>query len=129
MRKRIFAILSGLVATLTAQAAQANVVVCTFNVNAVSIDTWGSLLLELQQNGTSPINWWFCNMAVGVAANNGYGDLTIVPQTCPALYTQFVTARMAGRPISLEFYGPTSCAPSALPGPGFPSAYPTRFIL
>lgn len=116
-----------LAAAISNQAAQANVL-CTFNVKAVSIDSWGSLLLELDQAGT-PFNWWFCNMGVGVAANNGYGDLTVSPQMCQALYAQFASARMGSRPVALEFNGPASCASSALPTAGFPAPYPTRFAL
>lgn len=103
-------------------------VLCTFNVDSVSIDSWGSLLLELDQNGT-PFSWWFCNMSTGVAANNGYQQLTVSPQSCQAIYSQFLSARMAGRPIAMQFHGPTDCSASSLPPAGFPSLYPLRFAL
>lgn len=104
-------------------------VLCTFNVDSVSIDSWGSLLLELDQNGT-PYSWWFCNTAVGVTANNGLqSGITVSPQSCQAIYTQFVTARMAGKPIAMQFHGPADCSAAALPPAGFPAPYPVRFAL
>jgi hypothetical protein len=103
-------------------------VLCTFSINSVSVDSYGSLMLDLEQNTTS-FSWWFCNTAVGVTANNGYNDLTVPPQACQPIYSQFLSARMSGRPVSLQFHGPTDCSATSLPAGGFPSPYPIRFAL
>lgn len=121
---RLFAAL-GAAAFVVSSPARADVV-CTFNVDSVSIDSWGSLVLQLDQNGT-PYSWWFCNTVTSVSANNGYNSITVQPATCQAIYTQFLTARMAGRPISMQFHGPADCSQANLPAGGFPSLYPVTF--
>lgn len=100
-----------LLAVGVSQPAHASVW-CTATISQLVLEPGGAVAVVFTDTSTNTA-WggWWCSVTGSTNGNNGLGAYTVTSDTCRALYSTLLTARMANRPVSILYYGsPTTCA-------------------
>ena len=128
--RKMAGLVLGTAALAAASPAYADIQ-CAFSISAIGLDTSGNFVPTLT-NGGNTYSWYICSTQGTVVVNNGYGaNANVTSGACNALYSQFLTARASGQPITMWFHGPTACSVAG----GLPASqtwisaqYPTIFL-
>ena len=99
-------------------------VTCPFTVSSLLVTPEGWVSAWLTTPNYSK-GWWFCPVGGSTTVNDGYGQKTIASDACKVIYTQMLSAKAIGRPVTLQFHGPSDCLAASLPAEGAqPSLFP-----
>ena len=115
--------LASLLACISPQTAWADVD-CSFTVSSLLVtpEGWVSAWLTTP---TYSKGWCFCTVTGRTSINDGYGTKTITSDACKVIYTQMLTAKSTGAPLTLQFHGPADCNAASLPAEGVqPALFP-----
>lgn len=106
-------------------------VACQMNITSTVIGADGWFLSLLDSTASGPKQYAVCSFIGNISVNDGFAARTITPDQCKAIYSQFLTAKAAARPVILNFKNPTDCSAASLPPNGLPpsGAYPYYFSL
>lgn len=120
--RRLFELATACAALLSAASPAAADVFCSYKVDHLWLtsDGWINVSFTSDLGNKS---WWLCQQGSSTSANDGYGTKTVTSETCAAVYSQLLSARLSDRQIIFQFHGPSDCNASSLPADGRMTLY------
>lgn len=100
-------------------------VFCAYKVEHVWVtpDGWVNATFS---SGLGNKNWWLCQQGANTPVNDGYADKMVNANTCAAVFSQLLSARLSDHVIFFQFHGPNDCNAANLPADGRPTLYPAN---
>lgn len=94
-------------------------IACQFSISNLGFDGAGDVQGTFVNQGVS-YYWVLCSTQGSVTTYSGYGATTWSSGACSALFSQLLTARVAGIQVWFVFHTVTACtAAGGLPGSGW----------
>lgn len=115
--RRLFELATACAALLSAASPAAADVFCSYKVDHLWVTSEGWINVSFTSDLGNK-NWWLCQLGTNTSVNDGYGNRTVNPDTCSAVYSQLLSARLSDRSVMFQFHGPSDCNASSLPGDG-----------